>query len=125
MIRVGLIGCGEHSEIGHAVPLARYKAEHPDHLELTAACDLRKHRAEYFCKKYGFRRFYTDVFAMLSSRLASRRLLLAVVLVHAPLSEFLQQFTGRTPQLTDVGLDWLGVTLGVMLTWKKWRTALY
>lgn len=67
MIRIGLIGCGEHSEIGHAVPLVRYKAEHPDHLELTAACDLRKHRAEYFCKKYGFRRSYTDVSAMLSS----------------------------------------------------------
>ncbi|HJW98889.1 MAG TPA: Gfo/Idh/MocA family oxidoreductase [Terriglobales bacterium] len=67
MIRVGLIGCGEHSEIGHAVPLARYKAEHPEHLELTAACDLRKERAEYFCKTYGFRRSYADVSTMLSS----------------------------------------------------------
>jgi|SRR5581483_691728 len=67
MIRVGLIGCGEHSEIGHAVPLARYKAEHPEHLELTAACDLRKERAEYFCKTYGFRRSYADVSIMLSS----------------------------------------------------------
>jgi len=67
MIRVGLIGCGEHSEIGHAVPLARYKAEHPEQLELTAACDLRKDRAEYFCKTYGFRRSYADCFAMLSS----------------------------------------------------------
>ena len=67
MIRIGLIGCGEHAEIGHAVPLARYKAEHPEHLELAAACDLRKDRAEYFCKAYGFRRSYADVSAMLSS----------------------------------------------------------
>lgn len=67
MIRVGLIGCGEHSEMGHAVPLARYKTEHPDHLELTAACDLRTNRAEYFCKKYGFGRSYADVSVMLSS----------------------------------------------------------
>jgi myo-inositol 2-dehydrogenase / D-chiro-inositol 1-dehydrogenase len=67
MIRVGLIGCGEHSEIGHAIPLARYKAEQPEHLELAAACDLRKERADYFCQTYGFRRSYADVSAMLSS----------------------------------------------------------
>ena len=67
MVRVGLIGCGEHSEIGHAVPLARYKSEYPEHLELTAACDLRKERAEYFSKTYGFRRSYAAVSTMLSS----------------------------------------------------------
>src|SRR5689334_13600205 len=65
MIRVGLIGCGEHSELGHAVPLARYTSEHPEHLELTAACDFRKERAEYFCRTYGFRRSYTDSSTML------------------------------------------------------------
>src|SRR5690242_18286511 len=67
MICVGLIGCGEHSEIGHAVPLARYKAEHPEHMDLTAACDVRKERAEYFCKAYGFRRSYADLSTMLRS----------------------------------------------------------
>jgi myo-inositol 2-dehydrogenase / D-chiro-inositol 1-dehydrogenase len=67
MVRVGLIGCGEHSEIGHAVPLARYKTEHPEHLDLRAACDLRRERAEYFCKTYGFRRSHADVSTMLTS----------------------------------------------------------
>ena len=40
-IRLGLIGCGDHSEIGHAVPLARYAATHPETIVLAAACDLR------------------------------------------------------------------------------------
>jgi len=80
MIRVGLIGCGEHSEIGHAVPLARYKAENSEHLELTAACDLRKERAQYFCRTYGFRRCYADVSTMLSRE--QLNLCIAVVPVH-------------------------------------------
>jgi len=29
-IRLGLIGCGEHSEIGHAIPLAPYAATHAE-----------------------------------------------------------------------------------------------
>ncbi len=65
MIRLGLIGCGEHSESGHAVPLARYKAAHPDQIELAAACDLRPERAEGFCNKYGFLSAYRDLDEML------------------------------------------------------------
>ncbi len=65
MIRLGLIGCGEHSEIGHAVPLARYKAEHPGEIELTAACDLRLERAQLFSSRYGFLHAYGDMKEML------------------------------------------------------------
>lgn len=65
MIRLGLIGCGEHSEFGHALPLARYKAECPTELELSAVCDIRADRAEYFCRKYGFLSSYADVEIML------------------------------------------------------------
>jgi myo-inositol 2-dehydrogenase / D-chiro-inositol 1-dehydrogenase len=54
MIRLGLIGCGEHSQNAHAVPLARYKAAHPDEIELAGACDLRLGRAQRFCEQYGF-----------------------------------------------------------------------
>jgi predicted dehydrogenase len=64
-VRVGLVGCGEHSEIGHAVPLARYAAEHPAAVELVAACDLRLERAELFRKKYGFTMAYTEMSEML------------------------------------------------------------
>jgi predicted dehydrogenase len=64
-IRLGLIGCGEHSEIGHASPLARYAATHPGAVVLAAACDLRAERAEMFCQKYGFARAYQNVAEML------------------------------------------------------------
>jgi predicted dehydrogenase len=66
MIRLGLIGCGAHAESGHAIPLARYKAAHPDELALAAVCDLRWERAQDFSKKYGFLAAYQDVDEMLS-----------------------------------------------------------
>jgi len=66
MIRLGLIGCGEHSESGHAIPLARYKAAHPNEIELAAACDLRTERAQDFCRKYGFSDAYDDADEMLA-----------------------------------------------------------
>ncbi len=66
MIRLGLIGCGEHSEGGHAVPLARYKAQHPGEIELAAACDPRLERAQHFCANYGFQNAYSDMDEMLA-----------------------------------------------------------
>jgi len=64
-IRIGLIGCGEHSEIGHAVPLAHYASANPGVISLAAACDLRPERAELFRQKYGFSRAYTRIREML------------------------------------------------------------
>lgn len=66
MIRVGLIGCGAHSESGHAIPLARYKAAHPDEILLAAVCDLQIERALEFGRKYGFLKAYQDVDHMLT-----------------------------------------------------------
>jgi predicted dehydrogenase len=66
MIRLGLIGCGEHSEGGHAVPLSRYKNEHPGEVELTAVCDLKLERAQHFCTSYGFRNAYAEMNDMLA-----------------------------------------------------------
>lgn len=66
MIRLALIGCGEHAEGSHAVPLARYASEHPGEISLVAACDLKIERAEEFCLKYGFARAYRDLDEMLS-----------------------------------------------------------
>jgi myo-inositol 2-dehydrogenase/D-chiro-inositol 1-dehydrogenase len=65
MIRLGLIGCGAHSEGGHAVPLARYKAAHPDEIVLSAVCDLQIELARDFCRKYGFLAAYRNVDDML------------------------------------------------------------
>jgi myo-inositol 2-dehydrogenase / D-chiro-inositol 1-dehydrogenase len=66
MIRIGLIGCGEHSEGSHAAPLARYAAEHPGEIALVAACDLDLGRAEQFCGEFGFERAHSDLNKMLS-----------------------------------------------------------
>jgi myo-inositol 2-dehydrogenase/D-chiro-inositol 1-dehydrogenase len=65
VIRLGLIGCGEHSESGHAIPLARYKAAHPDEVTLAAVCDLQVERAFEFCSKYGFLAAYQNLDEML------------------------------------------------------------
>lgn len=65
MIRLGLIGCGEHAEAGHAIPLARYRAAHPGKIELAAACDVQKERAQDFCQKYGFASAYSNINEML------------------------------------------------------------
>lgn len=64
-LRIGLIGCGEHSEIGHAIPLAHFAAANHGVISLAAACDLRAERAELFCQKYGFARAYTRLDEML------------------------------------------------------------
>src|SRR5215472_3397885 len=66
MIRIGLIGCGAHAESGHAIPLARYKAAHPDEIQLAAVCDLHIERAFHFSRKYGFVAAYRNVDEMLS-----------------------------------------------------------
>lgn len=66
MIRIALVGCGEHSEGSHAAPLARYAAERPGEISLAAACDLNLARAEEFCQRFGFARAYSDVNTLLA-----------------------------------------------------------
>lgn len=67
MIRLALLGCGEHSRSSHAAPLARYAAQNPGEVDLVAACDLNLTRAEEFCREFGFARAYTDVERMLAT----------------------------------------------------------
>ena len=67
MIRLALLGCGEHSRGSHAAPLARYGVQNPGEIELVAACDLNLDRATEFCREFGFARAYTDVEGMLAA----------------------------------------------------------
>jgi len=67
MIRIALAGCGEHSRSSHAAPLARYAERHPGEIQLVAACDLNREKAEEFCQTFGFERAYTDMSQMLDS----------------------------------------------------------
>jgi len=66
MIRLALVGCGEHAENGHAIPLARYKSEYPDEIALVAACDIRIERAQKFCERYGFKVAYGSIDELLT-----------------------------------------------------------
>ncbi len=65
MFKLALIGCGTHSEIGHAISLARYAKAHPGEIELAACCDLEAERTALFRQKYGFERAYRDAEKML------------------------------------------------------------
>ena len=66
-LRLALVGCGEHSELSHAAPLARYAAARPGEIELVGACDLDSSRAERFCREYGFARAYAGLDEMLAN----------------------------------------------------------
>jgi myo-inositol 2-dehydrogenase/D-chiro-inositol 1-dehydrogenase len=65
MIRIALVGCGEHSRSSHAAPLARYALAHSDEIKLLAACDLNSERAAEFCRSFGFAEAYEDLDRML------------------------------------------------------------
>jgi myo-inositol 2-dehydrogenase / D-chiro-inositol 1-dehydrogenase len=65
VIRIALVGCGEHSRASHAAPLARYAATHPNEIKLVAACDLNRERASEFCRSFGFAQAYEDLDQML------------------------------------------------------------
>jgi VanZ family protein len=46
------------------------------------------------------------------------------IMAHAPATELLQDFVPpRTGRLGDVGLDHLGVAIGLVLSWKWWTAA--
>src|SRR5205809_2562058 len=67
MIHLALLGCGEHSRLSHAAPLARYASKYPNEIKLVAACDLNLDRAREFCSEFGFARAYSDVEGMLAT----------------------------------------------------------
>jgi VanZ family protein len=51
-----------------------------------------------------------------------RWLLIAFLSLHGFLTEYLQTFVeGRTGALSDVGLDHLGILLGLAIGWRWWR----
>jgi predicted dehydrogenase len=61
MIRLVMLGAGQHSQANHLPALARYVSEVPGEVELSGLCDLRREHAEAMARKYGFARVYTDL----------------------------------------------------------------
>jgi predicted dehydrogenase len=65
MLRIALIGCGEHSRDSHAAPLSRLASERPSQITLAVACDLNLERAEQVCRQFAFAKPYSDYRQML------------------------------------------------------------
>ncbi len=65
-VRLALLGCGGHSKLHHAAPLAHYASLHPDRLELAAACDRDRQRLDEVVERFGFAAGYTDMDEMLA-----------------------------------------------------------
>ena len=110
MIRLALVGCGEHSRLSHATPLARYAAFNPGELELVAACDLNLDRAREFCSEFGFARAYSDVEALLSKEsvdgcvcvMPMERIVdLAVMLLERKIPSVIEKPLGVTPEESE------------------------
>lgn len=65
MLKIVLLGTGEHSQGYHLPSLSHYAGRHPGDIQLAALCDLRRDRAEAAAGRYGFARVYTDLQEML------------------------------------------------------------
>lgn len=65
MLKLVVLGAGDHSQHNHLPALKRYAAEHPGEIELAALCDLRRPHAEALAAQYGFARVYTELDEML------------------------------------------------------------
>ena len=110
MIRLALLGCGEHSRSSHAAPLARYVAQNPGDIELVAACDLNLDRARDFCREFGFARAYCDVETMLTTERVDgcvcvmpmeRIVELAVMLLERKIPSVIEKPLGISPQQAE------------------------
>jgi len=66
MIKLTVIGAGQHSQINHLAALRKYVSEHPGKVELSALCDLRRDHVESVRQQFGFERSYTDIDEMLT-----------------------------------------------------------
>ena len=66
MIKLVVIGAGEHSRQNHLSALNRYHLNHPGEVSLSALCDLRRDQVESARQQFGFERCYTDIDEMLA-----------------------------------------------------------
>jgi len=65
MIRVGVVGAGNHSRRNHGPALRRYCADRPNDVDLRAVCDLDPDRATEYAETFGLETTYEDLDAML------------------------------------------------------------
>jgi myo-inositol 2-dehydrogenase / D-chiro-inositol 1-dehydrogenase len=66
MLRIGVLGAGDHAMHCHGPALAAYLAKNPGSFEPAAVCDLQAEHAQRFAAAFGFKRTYTDSARMLA-----------------------------------------------------------
>ena len=64
MIKVAVIGAGDHSRTNHGPALRRCKEELGSELSLVAVCDLQRDRAQRYAEDFGFQSVYEDFVEM-------------------------------------------------------------
>ncbi|NLS78619.1 MAG: Gfo/Idh/MocA family oxidoreductase [Chloroflexi bacterium] len=99
MLRLAVLGAGNHSRANHLPALSRYVSEHPGAIELAALCDLDRALAERMAAAHGFARVYTD----LGQMLAEERLdgLFAVTPIPATAQVAVQAMEAGLPLLVE------------------------
>lgn len=60
MVRIGVIGAGNHASVHHGSSLRCLAREQPGLVDLAAVCDLDLEKAQLFASTFGFERCYTD-----------------------------------------------------------------
>lgn len=65
MIKIGIVGAGQHSKLEHGPALRQVAGERPDNVCLAAICDLNAESAADYARKFGFERSYSDMDSML------------------------------------------------------------
>jgi predicted dehydrogenase len=66
MFKICTIGCGNMAKEGHGPSYKKYAMLNPD-VNLVACCDLDEKKASFFQKNFGFKKYYTDIEAMLET----------------------------------------------------------
>ena len=66
MIRLAVIGAGNHSASNHGAALRACKAAHPEAVDLAAVCDLDLKKAGAYAERFGFLKTYDDYDRMLT-----------------------------------------------------------
>src|SRR5208337_1845642 len=96
------------------MPLPRLKEKGPEWDDAIFTFSKSVHIGAYA--------FFAGLSAWLHVPARHRWLLLVFMGLHGAGTEFLQWLlpTGRNGCLRDVGLDYIGILLGVALTWKWW-----
>lgn len=65
MVKIGVLGAGNHSVTQHGPALKIYKDKFPHIIKLSAVCDLDINKAKSYAKQFGFLNYYTNIEEML------------------------------------------------------------